>query len=164
VPGEHRGGRRFKLGRPLGQLHPRSAPALRRVARQLHAVDGEHFPADEALRIANCQHCRKERDDLVAQGTHEVGDRGEVRCRRPAEGDEGHVVLARAGDPAAAHDAVGVRTEDDLQQHLGRVRRGARDIIAEPRIERGHVQFVLEPVMDRVLNGAGQELLRQIDG
>ena len=90
--------------------------------------------------------------------------RSEVRRRRAAEGDARHVVLARAHDPAAAHDAVGVRAQDPLEQHPGRIRGGPGDIIANAGIERRQVELVLEQVMHRVLDSAGQELLRQIDG
>ena len=43
-------------------------------------------------------------------------------------------------------------------------RRGPREIIPTPGIERRQVELVLEQVMDRVFNGAGQELFRQIHG
>jgi hypothetical protein len=64
-------------------------------------------------------------------------------------------LAARALDPAAAHDAVRVGTEDDLQQHRRRVGRRAGRVIPKAGIEARQINRVLEQVMAGVLKGAG---------
>ncbi len=164
VPGEHRRCRRFQFRRPLRQRRPRPTPVLGGGARQLHAVDRKHLPANAALLIADGQDAGQHRRDVVAQRTDAMRDRRDVRRRRAAEGDERHVVLARARDGAAAHHAVRIRAEHHLEQHPRRICRGARDIILESGVERRQVELVLEQVMDGMRNRARQELLRQIHG
>ena len=61
------------------------------------------------------------------------------------------------------HDAVRIGAEHDLQQHLRRIRGRSRQVIVKARVESRQVNRMLEQVMDRVLEGAGQELLCQID-
>ena len=74
------------------------------------------------------------------------------------------MLAAQLLDPAAADDAVGVADEDHREEHRRRIRRGAGGVVAEARVEGGEIECVLEQVMDRVLERAGQQLLRQVDG
>ena len=89
-----------------------------------------------------------------------------VKCGRgvAAEGDERHVLLAGALDPATAHDALRVGEEHHLQQHRRRIRRRARLVVPKARIERRQIDRVIEQMIQRVLEGAGEQLPREIDG
>ncbi len=69
---QHRLCRGFELGRLALEVRPRAAPALRRVARQLHAVDGEHLASNQALPIADRQYRCKHPGNVLAHGAHEV--------------------------------------------------------------------------------------------
>ena len=51
------------------------------MARQLHAVDGEHFAADQPLSVAERHDRRNDRRDVLAQRTDDVRDRREARAR-----------------------------------------------------------------------------------
>jgi len=88
---------------------------LRRVARELHAIDGEPLAADQAFPIADREHRREHGRDIRAQRAHEVSDRGEVRLNVPRKGDERHVRLAGPLDRAAADDPLGVGDAHHLQ-------------------------------------------------
>ena len=121
-------------------------------------------PPDQPLLVAHGKYGSDDPGDVLAPRTYEVRDRRNVWTRVAAQGNEGHVVLTRPRDPPAPDDAMRIRAEDDLQEHTRRIGRRARDIVLIAPIERGQIQFVFEQMMDRVLEGPGQQLLRQIDG
>ena len=83
-----------------------------------------------------------------------------------AEGNERDVFAAGARDVAAADHAPAVGEEDDLQQDGGGVRRSAGLVVAIVAIESrqfiGH--FVVDEMVQGVLEGAGLELLFEDDG
>jgi hypothetical protein len=66
------------------------------------------------------------------------------------------VVAARRFDPATAHDAVRSRHEHDLEQHGRRIRGRSGGVVPEPGIEVRQINRVIEQVMDRVLERAGE--------
>jgi len=157
-----RGG--FELRRLPLEVGAGAAAVLGRVAGELHAVDGEHLAPDQPLPIADRHDGGEHVRDGVAQRADEVGDGGEVRGGVAAEGEEGDVLAAEARDPTAADDTVRVRTEHDLEQHGGRIRGRARVVVAEARVEGRQVDRVRQQVVRGVLEGAGQQLLGEIDG
>ena len=164
VPLQHRLRRRFEfLGLAL-EVGARAAAALRRVAGQLHPVDRKHLAPDQALPIADRQHGREHPGDVLSQGAHETGDCREVRARIPAQGNERHLLATRAFDRPAAHDPARVGEEHHLQEHRGRIRRGSGLVVPESRVEVRQIDLVIEQVIQRVFEGAGQQLPRQVDG
>jgi hypothetical protein len=79
MPREHRVRSALHLlGVPLG-VGTRTTPLLRRMARQRHAVDREHFVPDQSLPIADREHRGEDRGHLLPQGADKVRDGGEVR-------------------------------------------------------------------------------------
>ena len=133
----HRGRGRFELGGLSLEIGPCAAAMLRRVTRQFHAVDRKHLAADQALRVTHGQYGREHARDVLTERAHELGDRREVRRAVTAQGDERDVLLARALDLPAAHDALRVREQHHLEQERRRIRRGARRIVLKSRVEVG---------------------------
>ena len=86
-----------------------------------------------------------------------------MRAAVAGQGDEGDVLAAGALDAAAADDALRVGEQHDLEQHRGRVGGGAGQVVVVARIEAGQIDLVVEQVIQRVLEGAGQQLPLQID-
>ena len=95
---------------------------------------------------------------------HEGGDGGEVRRAVAGEGDEGDVLAAGAFDVAAADDALAVGEQHDLEQHGRRVGGGAGVVVVVAGVEAGQVELVIDQVVQRVFEGAGEQLPLQIDG
>ena len=164
VPGEHGGRHDFRFCRPRCQLGPCPAAVLRRIARQLHPVDREHGAPNQSLPVAHGQHGGEDRRDRGIGSTDEVRNGREVRARVPAEGDERHVFLAGPRNRPTAHDPARVGTEHDREQHGGRIRTRPSDVISEPGVEARQVQLMSHQMMHRVLDRAGVQLRRQIDG
>ena len=67
MPFEHGPGCGFKLGRLALKIGACPALRLRCIARQLHAVDGEHFAANQTLLVADEEYLTEDRSDVVAQ-------------------------------------------------------------------------------------------------
>src|SRR5205085_9665230 len=109
-------------------------------------------------------HRAKHARDLVAQRAHEVRDRGKVRGVIAGERDERDVIPAEALDAAAADDAVRIRHEHDLEKYRGRVGWGSGLVIAEATVEGREIDLVIEQMVDSMLERAGEELAREIDG
>ena len=63
----------------------------------------------------------------------------------------------------AAHDALGVGEEHHLEQHGRRICGRAGRVVLEARVEVGQIDFVIEQVVQRLLERAGQQLARQVD-
>ena len=156
--------RRFEFRSLPLEVGPRTTALLRRMARQFHAVDGEHLAADQAFAVADRHDRRQDPRDVLAQCADEVCDRRAVRARIARERDERHVLRARAFDAAAAHDALGVGEEHHFEQHGRRIGRGARLIVPKPRVEGRQVDRVVQEMIQRVLERARQQLLGQVDG
>lgn len=79
-----------------------------------------------------------------------------------AQGDEGDVFPAQPLDAPAADDTPGVGTEDDLEQHPGRVGRRAVLVVAVTGGKAAEVDFMFDQMMHRMLETARQQLLCQI--
>jgi hypothetical protein len=116
------------------------------------------------MAVADEQHFLEQRFDLGAEGADEPGEGGEVRGGIAAEGDEGHLLAAGTLDVAAADDAPAVGEEHDLEQHGRRVGGCAGEIILVAGVEPGQVELVIDEVVQRVFEGAGQELPFEING
>src|SRR3990172_4908319 len=80
------------------------------------------------------------------------------------QGNEGDVVTAGGFDATAGNDALAVGEEYDLEQHGGRIGGSAGSIVLEPGIETGQIQFVVDEVVECVLEGAGEQLPLQVNG
>jgi hypothetical protein len=78
VAGEHLLGGGFELVGLMGEVSPGATLGFGGVAGQLDAIDGEHFPADQALPVAEVKHLGKELGDLLVETGDEGGQRGEV--------------------------------------------------------------------------------------
>ena len=153
----------FELGGLPREVCPRSTPALRRVVRQLHPINGEHLAADQALPIANRQDRSEYQRDVLAHAADEVGDGGEMRAAIAAQGDKGHLVAAGPFNATAADNALRIGKQHHLQQHRRRIGRGARRVVAKARIEARPIDLVIEQVIQCMLEGTRQQLPRQID-
>ena len=127
---------------------------LRRVTRQLHAVDRKHLAPDQPLPVADRQHRRKDLRDVVAERADKVRDGGEVRRGHAAQRHERHVLLAHPLNRPTAHNALRVREEHDLEQHGRWVRRRAGRVIAEASVEVRQIDVVIEQMIERVLERA----------
>jgi hypothetical protein len=134
------------------------------VAILVHPVDGEHLAPDEILKLADKKDLGEDIGDLVLQLPDESGHGGEVRGAVSRERDEGDAGAAGFFDPAAADNAAGVGKNNQLEQHRRRVGRRPGFIVAIARVQAGQIQFVLEQVVERVLEGAGQQLAGAVDG
>ena len=163
MPVQNRLGGGFQLLRLLRELGARAAAMLRCVAGQLDPIDRQHLAPDQSLAITHREHRRKDLGDFIAQRAHEVGNRREMRRGHAAQGHERHVFLAQALDRPAAHDTLGVRKQHHLEQHRRRVRGRARCIVPEPGVKVRQIDFVVEQVVERVLERARQQLAGEVD-
>ena len=74
------------------------------------------------------------------------------------------MLAARTLDAAAGDDAARVGQQHDLQEHGRRVGTRTDLVVVEARVERAQVDLAVEQVVQRVLEGAGQQLRLEIDG
>jgi hypothetical protein len=146
------------------EVRARSASRFRCVARQFHAVDREHLAADQALRVANKKHLREHIGDVFAERADEAGDRREMRRLIAAEGDEGHVLPASPLDRPAADNAARIGEQDNLQQYGGWIGWRARLVISITGVKIGQVEFVIEQMIQRMLEGSRQQLPGEVNG
>lgn len=65
---------------------------------------------------------------------------------------------------AAADDALEIGKQDYLQEHGRKIGGYTSFVIAEAGIEAGQVEFVIEQVIQSMLEGAGQQLPLQVNG
>ncbi|MDP1860787.1 MAG: hypothetical protein Q8K82_19075 [Gemmatimonadaceae bacterium] len=137
---------------------------LRREARELHAIDSKHLPADQALLVTDGEDRPEHVRPVLAQRAGELRDGGEMGRGVAAARDERHMLLAREADASTTEDALRVGERYHLQEHRRRIRRRAGRVVPEAGVEMGQVNRVVEQVMQRVLERAGQQLTRQIDG
>jgi len=106
----------------------------------------------------------KDAGNVLAQSAHEVSEGREVRAAGTTQGNEGHVFATGAFDPTAADNALRVGKEHHLQEHRGPIRRGARLIVSKARIKARQIDRVIEQVVQRMLEGARQQLALKIHG
>ena len=64
----------------------------------------------------------------------------------------------------AGGDTPGVGIKDDLEENGRVVGGGAGIVVAVAGIEDGEVEFIIDQVVQRILEGAGQDLLVKGDG
>ena len=114
--------------------------------------------------VADQQHIPKQVDDLFIHGGDEIGDGGEVRPRIGGQSHEDDVFPAGLLDLPAGDDAPRVGIEHDLQKNPGIVSGGAGLVVAEAGVEQGQVKLVVDEVVQGVFEGAGQNLLGEVDG
>jgi hypothetical protein len=76
---EHGRRRPLHLLRLREELRTCAGTVLGGVGGQLHAIDGEHVPADQSFAIKQGEHLGKHRRDRLARAADEVRDRGEMR-------------------------------------------------------------------------------------
>lgn len=67
-------------------------------------------------------------------------------------------------DAATAHHPMRVRREHYLQEERRRIRGGTSRVVPKPLVERRQIHGVLHQVVNRMLEGAGEELPREVDG
>lgn len=147
---------------PMAKVGSRAAPGLRGITGELDAIDGEHFPADQALPVAEVKHLGEELGDFLVETGNKSGQRRKVRRAIATEGDEGDVFATQPLDAPAAHHALGVGAKNDLEQHPRWIGTGAALVILVTTVEQGKIKFVIEQVMHGVFETARQELLLQI--
>jgi hypothetical protein len=160
VPLQHRRGDGFEFRGLVFEVLARPTPLLRRVAGELHAINGEHRAPDQPLLIADRHHAGEHPRDLRLPRTHEVGDGREVRRGVAAERDEGDMLAARLFDPATADQPARIGEEHDLQEQGGRIRWSPGLIISKARIERREIDRAVEQVVEGMFEGARMQLLR----
>ena len=162
---EHRLRHRFEFRRLPLEVGARPAPPLRRVARELHAIDREHLAADEPLRH------RRSRPPPQRRG-RSASPRVLTKCAIvvkcgaviAAERDEGHLLLARRSIPRLLTMPCAYATSTTLRSSAGGYAGAPVVVVLKPRIEGGEIDRVLEQVIHRVLERAGEELAGEIDG
>jgi len=160
---EHLRHRRFHLLRLAQEVLARAALGLGGIGGQLDPVDGEHLPADQPLAVTHREHLGEDRLERFAQFGDEGGERGEVRRAVAGDGHEQHVAATGGFDLPRAHDSARVGEQHDLEQHGGRVGRGAARVVAEPRFERRQIDFArIDQEAQRVFETAGDDLLDEI--
>jgi hypothetical protein len=97
--------------------------------------------------------------DLRAQLGHELGDVGVAGSRVAGDSHEHHVLLAGALDLAAGDEALAVGQQHDLEHHARVVGRGARHVVAEIGVQCAQIEFFIDEMPQRELEGAGLDLL-----
>ena len=148
----------FHLRRLALEVRPRAAPFPGGIRGQLAAIDGEHGLADQALCVADHQYIAKHRFDLLAQRRHEVRQGGEVGLLVTGQGNEGHVLDAGPRHRARGGDAPRVGKQHHLEQHRRIVGRRTGVVVLEPGRKASEIDLVVDQVVQRVLEGPGQQL------
>ena len=154
----------LQLGRLFLEIRPGAAPFLAGVRRHLATVDGEHLLADQPQIVADQQHISEQVDDFLVHGGDEIGNGGEMGPGVGGQGHEDHILPAGLLDLPAGDNAPRVTIEHNLQKNPGIIGSGAGLIIAEAGVEQGKVKLVVDEVIQGVFEGAGQDLLGEVDG
>ena len=102
-------------------------------------------------------------DDLFIHGGDEIGNAGEMRPGIGGQRHEHHVLPAGLFNLPAGDDAPRVGVEYDLEQNPGIVGPGAGLIIAKTGIEQGKIKLVVDEVIQGIFEGAGQNLVGEVD-
>ena len=103
-------------------------------------------------------------DDLLVHGGDEIGNGREMGPGVGGQGHEDDVLPAGLLNPPAGDDAPRVGIEHDLQQNPGIIGGRPDLIVAETGIEDRKIQFVIDQVIEGVFEGAGQDLVGEMDG
>jgi hypothetical protein len=148
----------FELGRLALEVRAGPAPCFARVARELHAVDGEHLASDQSLTVAQVEDLRENVGDFIAEASDKGGDRRRMWGVIVGQRHEGNVFAAVTLEGAAADDAARVGERRDFKEHGRRIGRGAAVVVAVADVEAAEVEFVLDQVRERVLESAGHKM------
>ena len=159
--GQHAADGTLHLSGLLIQLGSCAAPLPQGIGRQLAAIDGEHFPADELHVVADQQHFQKQWRNFLGHGRDEIGNGREVGLAIGRQRHEHHILMAAALDLAARSDAARIGEQDDLEQN-GRMP-GWRTacIVMVTIIEDRQIEFVVDEMVERMLERAREDLLRE---
>ena len=85
----------------------------------------------------------------------------------PGIGGQSHendVLIAAISDLPAGGDPLGVCVQDDLEQNPGIVCRCAGFVVLISEVEDGEVDFVVDQIVESVLEGAGEDLFVEAEG
>lgn len=63
----------------------------------------------------------------------------------------------------AGGDPLVIGVEDDLQEDAGIIGRGAGIVVLAPKVEYGQVYFIVDEIVEGVLEGAGENLFVEAD-
>ena len=135
---------------------------LEALLRELDAINRKHFAANHATLVTHREYRRKHRGDIVAERTDEMGNDLEVRRVRAAERDNVTCSSQAPGNGATAHQSPRVPEQHHFEQKRGRIRRCARRVIPEPRVERRLINGMINEVIERVFKRAGQQLTGEV--
>lgn len=128
------------------------------VAGQLDAINGEHVSANQTLGIAGEQYLCEQGTDLAAEFTDEFGQCGELGCAVTGQGHEEDVLAAGALDASARYQAAAIGQQDDLEQDCGVVGGSAGCIVVVAGMQTGEVKFMVNQIVQRVLEAARLDL------
>ena len=140
----------------IGAVSP--ASRLRCIVREFDAIDRKHLAFNQPRRVAHREHGGEDPRDVVAQRAHELRDGGEVRRAIATQRDERHVFFARPGDLSAADDPLRIREQHDREEQRERVGGCAGLVVLEARIEVRQIDGLIEQMIQRVLERAGEPL------
>ena len=149
---------------PPGKVGAGATFLLAGVARQLDAVDGKHFASDQALPVAQGENLSEEPGDFVTQAADESGNGGPVRGTVAGEGNESDVLTAGVFDSATADDALAVGEQNNFEQSARQVGASTGGVVAAAPVKAGQIDFVVDQVVQCVLEGTGHQLPLQIHG
>lgn len=163
MPFDHGLGGLFHLLGLAQEVGAGAASGLAGIARQLDPIDGEHLAANQALPVADHEYLGEQLGGQVAHVGDELREGGEVWLTVAGDGHEQHMVAAGRFHLATADNAAAVGEQDDFQQHGRVVGRCALEAVAIAGVEVGEIQFVIDQIAQGVLEGAGQQLLVEVD-
>ena len=145
------------------QICPGPAPLFGGLGGQLAPVNGEHLLADQSQLVAHHQHLVEEFSDLLMRAGNKLCNGSEVGATVGRDDHEHHIFPTQGFDFATAGDASRVGQQHDLEQDGRIVGRAAVLVIVKAMVKDAQVEFVIDQVMDRVLEGSGQDLLIEGD-
>lgn len=117
--------------RPAAPSRRASDPVLRRIAGQRHPIDGEHLTPDEPVPVADRQHRREDRRDLVAPSTNEAGTPNQDPYIERFNRTLGREVLDAWVFTSLA-DARAVRDVQRLRARIADIGRATAPVLAPP--------------------------------
>ncbi len=146
----------FLLRTLTQEIGARAALGLGGVGRKLHAVDGEHFSADQTLVIAQIQHLGEDPGDLIAQRSNERGDGCEVWSAVARQSNERDLLAAGTLDSSATDDPLRVGEQHHLEQHRGWPGRSPHFIVAVACVEQRQIDLVIEQMIQCKFKCSGE--------
>ncbi len=150
------------LFQPIGavaQFFMGSATFFAGVGGEFDAVDGKHVSANEALCITGQQHLAKQGFDLGTEVGDELGNVGMAGLAVATDGDELDVAPTRLLNDAAGDQALAVGQQHDLKHDARVVCAGSCGVVFERGIQGAEVEFVVNQIVQREGEAAGDDLL-----